>query len=233
MEHRRTTAEQLRWTLAADVCALVRTHPGVTRAQVAKLLGISTGTATDLITRMRQASLLTEGEPRSRGRGRPTAILTAHPDGPLILAVEITASDWRVAVAGIEGRPAVVATASHHSRSPDDVLVPIRRAVAAQVSRHASRVRAVSVAVAATVRDGSIVQSSVLDWQRTSLTPLAVPGAKLFVTNDGTCEALAESRRGAGRGARSALHVTVLNGVGGGLVLNSTPVLGATGLAWR
>jgi len=111
------------------------------------------------------------------------------------------------------------------------VLAPVRRAVAAQTSEHAGRVRAVSVAAAATVRDGSVVQSSVLDWGRVSLAPLRAPGAALLVANDATCEALAESRRGASRGARSALHLTMLAGVGGGLVLDGAPVLGATGLA--
>ena len=60
---RRSTAEQLRWALAADVCALVRRSPGITRAQVVRELGISTGTAADLVTRMRRAAVLTEGEP--------------------------------------------------------------------------------------------------------------------------------------------------------------------------
>ena len=40
---RRGTADRLRWTLAADVCALVRRHPGITRARVAQELAISSG----------------------------------------------------------------------------------------------------------------------------------------------------------------------------------------------
>ncbi|SDM88518.1 ROK family transcriptional regulator [Actinomyces ruminicola] len=231
MTPRRTTAGQLRWTLAADVCTLLRAIPGITRAQIARRLGISSGTAADLVTRMRQAALLEEGEAVPNGRGRPTAALTAHPRGPLVLAVEITATGWRISTAGVDGRPVAVVSGSHSGRSPREVLAALHQAVEVAAEDHAGRVRAVSVAVAATVRNGSIVQSSVLNWQRTSLTPLAVPGAELFVTNDGTCEALAESRRGAARNGRSSLHVTVLNGVGGGLVLNGAPVLGATGLA--
>ena len=231
MARRRSTADQLRWALAADVCALVRATPGITRAGVARELGISTGTATDLVTRMRRTAILTEGDPVPHGRGRPTSVLAAHPRGPLVIAVEITATDWRMASAGLDGRLTTAVSALHRGRSPADVLAPIRRAVAAEARARASRVRVVSVAVAATVRDGSVVQSSVLDWDRVSLTPLRVPGAALLVANDATCEALAESRRGASRGARSALHLTVLTGVGGGLVLDGAPVLGATGLA--
>jgi len=87
---RRGTADRLRWTLAADVCALVRRHPGITRARVAQELAISSGTAADLVTRMRQAAILDEGTPVPHGRGRPTSELTAHPEGPLIVAIEIT-----------------------------------------------------------------------------------------------------------------------------------------------
>ena len=231
MARRRSTADQLRWALAADVCALVRATPGITRAGVARELGISTGTATDLVTRMRRTAILTEGDPVPHGRGRPTSVLAAHPRGPLVIAVEITATDWRMASAGLDGRLTTAVSALHRGRSPADVLAPIRRAVAAEARARASRVRVVSVAVAATVRDGSVVQSSVLDWDRVSLAPLGAPGAALLVANDATCEALAESRRGASHGARSALHLTVLTGVGGGLVLDGAPVLGATGLA--
>ena len=228
---RRSTAEQLRWALAADVCALVRRSPGITRAEVVRELGISTGTAADLVTRMRRAAVLTEGEPVPHGRGRPTSALAAHPRGPLVIAVEITATGWRMVSASLDGRLTAVARAPHRGRGPADVLAPIRRAVAAEAGSRAGRVRAVSVAAAATVRDGSVVQSSVLDWDRVSLAPLRAPGADLLVANDATCEALAESRRGASRGARAALHLTMLAGVGGGLVLDGAPVLGATGLA--
>ena len=231
MTHRHSTADQLRWALAADVCALVRRSPGITRARVAQELGISSGTAADLVTRMRQAAVLDEGAPVPRGRGRPTSALTAHPSGPLVIAVEITATGWRTATAGLDGHLTAAAPAPHRGRAPADVLAPVRRAVAAQASERAGRVRAVSVAAAATVREGTVVQSSVLDWDRVSLAPLAAPGAALLVANDATCEALAESRRGASRGSRSALHLTVLTGVGGGLVLDGAPVLGATGLA--
>ena len=220
---RRGTADRLRWTLAADVCALVRRFPGITRARVAQELGISSGTAADLVTRMREAAILDEGT--------PVPVKLGLAGGPLIVAIEITATGWRMATAGLDGRLTATASAPHRGRGPDVVLAPIRRAVAAEANGRSGRVRAVSVAVAATVREGTVVQSSVLDWDQVSLTPLAVPDTALLVANDATCEALAESRRGASRGARSALHLTVLTGVGGGLVLDGAPVLGATGLA--
>ena len=231
MAQRHSTAGQLRWALAADACALMRATPGITRARLARDLGISTGTAADLVTRMRQAALLDEGEPETHGRGRPTSVLTAHPGGPLVVAVEITAAGWRVATAGLDGRPTVVAGAPHRGRRPDVVLTTIRQAMATATRGRTERVRAVSVVAAATVRDGAIVQSSVLGWEQVSLSSLHMPGAVMRVTNDATCEALAESRRGASRGARNALHLTVLSGVGGGLVLDGEPVLGASGLA--
>ena len=128
MARRRSTADQLRWALAADVCALVRATPGITRAGVARELGISTGTATDLVTRMRRTAILTEGDPVPHGRGRPTSVLAAHPRGPLVIAVEITATDWRMASAGLDGRLTTAVSALHRGRSPADVLAPIRRA---------------------------------------------------------------------------------------------------------
>ena len=137
---RRSTADQLRWALAADVCALVRRSPGITRAEAVRELGISTGTAADLVTRMRRAAVLTEGEPVPHGRGRPTSALAAHPRGPLVIAVEITATGWRMVSAGLDGRLTVVARAPHRGRGPADVRAPIRAAVTAAAGARAGRV---------------------------------------------------------------------------------------------
>lgn len=56
-------------------------------------------------------------------------------------------------------------------------------------------------------------------------------GKPAHVANDADAAALAESRWGAGRGARSLLHVLVHAGIGTGIVLNGEVYSGSTGRA--
>src|SRR6185312_9720105 len=101
-------APQMRWLSAAQLIAVVRSEPGITRAAAAQHLGIGSGGATELVARTRQARLLDETPAPVQGRGRPTTVLGPHPDGPLVLAADLRATDWRLAVAGIDGVPEVV-----------------------------------------------------------------------------------------------------------------------------
>jgi predicted NBD/HSP70 family sugar kinase len=218
-----------RWHGAIAVLAEMRRTPGATRAAVAQRLGLSSGSATDITARLRELALLTETPAAVAGRGRPTTVLAPHPDGPVVLAVDLRHEDWRCAVAALDGRPVVLDTAPHAGREPERAVATVREAVQQAHARLGDRVRAVGVAVAATVRHGRVVQASTLGWGPVDLTPLGLPGVPLRIDNDATLAGVAEARDGAAAGAGTALHITVEVGVGGTLVVDGRPVRGATG----
>ncbi len=56
-------------------------------------------------------------------------------------------------------------------------------------------------------------------------------GLPVIVQNDALCAAVGESKFGAGRGADNLLHITLGTGIGGGLILNSNPYSGESGMA--
>jgi predicted NBD/HSP70 family sugar kinase len=218
-----------RWHGALAVLAEMRRTPGTTRAAVAHRLGLSSGSATDITARLRELALLTETPAATAGRGRPSTVLAPHPDGPVVIAVDLRHEDWSCAVAGLDGRPTVVDGAPHATRAPEQTVAAVRRAIRRVHGRLGERVRAVGVAVAATVQDGRVVQAATLGWGPVDLTPLGPPGVPLRIDNDATLAGVAEARDGAAAGAATALHVTVEVGVGGTLVVDGQPVRGATG----
>jgi predicted NBD/HSP70 family sugar kinase len=225
-------ARDARWRAAADILAEVRRRPGVTRAEVARLLDITSGSATEIAARLRDLRLLSEAPAPPRGRGRPTSVLEAHPDGPLVLAADLRQEDWRCAIASLDGRIRLVGSGRHRSRRPDSVLAAMRAAVDAARRRHGRRLRAVSLAVAGTVRDDRLVQASTLGWGAVDLTALtAGTQLPLLIGNDATLAGVAEARTGAASGARTVLHLLVEVGIGGALVLDGTPFTGARGSA--
>lgn len=56
-------------------------------------------------------------------------------------------------------------------------------------------------------------------------------GVPAFVNNDANVAALAEHRLGAGRGFANIIYVTVSTGIGGGIIVEGSLLLGARGLA--
>jgi predicted NBD/HSP70 family sugar kinase len=218
-----------RWQGALEVLGQVRSEPGVTRAEAARRLRLGSGSATEIVARLRALDLLDEVPAPVVGRGRPTTSLLPHPRGPLVAAVELRFEEWRCAVAGLDGRPAEL-LAQRHSGDGAEVVGRIADTLRALRRRHGRRLRAVSLAVAGAVRDGRLVQAATLSWGEVDLTGvLPDPGLPLLIGNDATLAGLAEARSGAGVGAGTVLHLTVEVGLGGVLVVGGLPVVGSHG----
>jgi predicted NBD/HSP70 family sugar kinase len=229
-------AAQVRWLGAVQLIGVVRSEPGITRAAAAQRLGIGSGGATELVGRMRQVRLLDETPAPAQGRGRPTTVLGPHADGPLVLAADLRAADWRLALAGIDGSPQVVAEAAYAGEELDPVLTQLANAIGAIYRRKSKRLRAIAVSVAGTISGAKLVQFTSRGWNDVDLSVLIskIPdraGIPLLLGNDATLAGLAEARTGAARSAATALYLIVAQGIGGTLVVNGEPLTGANGAA--
>lgn len=228
----RRRAREGRWRTAAEVLDQVRLRPGVTRAEVARRLGISSGSATEITARLRELELLSELPAPAHGRGRPTTVLVPHPAGPLVIAVELRHEDWRCAVATLDGTLLDILTGRHPSSKPEpaSVLAAPARAVRRLRHTHGARIRALSIAAAGTIDQGRLVQSAALGWGAVDLGMLA-GGDDLptLIGNDATLAGVAEARTGAAAGVATALHLLVEVGIGGALVVGGRPLGGSGG----
>ncbi|ABK71391.1 ROK family transcriptional regulator [Mycolicibacterium smegmatis] len=227
---------QLRWLGAAQLLATVRAAPGITRAAAANRLGISSGSATDLVARLRQARLLDEAPAPAQGRGRPTTLLRPHPGGPLVLAADVRATGWRLALAALDGIPRIVAEGVYDDAGLDTALGELADAIGSAYRRKSKQVSALAVSVAGTVSDGKLVQFTPHRRRDVDLSVLtsklprraAIP---VLLCNDATLAGLAEARSGAAEVAGTSLHLIVATGIGGTLVVNGEPISGTHGAA--
>ncbi|MEW5808417.1 MAG: ROK family protein [Actinomycetota bacterium] len=229
-------ADRLRWHTAAQLLAVMRDTPGITRAAAAAQLGIGSGAASELIARLRGACLLDESPAAVQGRGRPTTVLGPHEDGPLVLAADLRAADWRLALAGVDGEAEVVAHEEYAGTDLDRALATLSRAIGAVHRRHADRIAALSVSVAGTVSEARLVQFTARGSRDVDLAVLTakIPrraGVSVLLGNDATLAGVAEARTGAARGVTTSLHLMVAQGIGGALVVNGEPVAGGHGAA--
>jgi predicted NBD/HSP70 family sugar kinase len=229
-------AAQMRWLGASQLIGVVRADPGITRAAAAQRLGIGSGGATELVARMRDVRLLDETPAPAHGRGRPTTVVRPHPDGPLVLAADLRATDWRLALAGLDGLPEVVAHGEYVAGDLDAVLTQLANAIGVIYRRKPKRLRAIAVSVAGPISGTKLGQFTPRGWNDVDLSALTAKvadraGVRLLLGNDATLAGLAEARTGAARSAATALYLMVAEGIGGALVVNGEPLTGAHGAA--
>lgn len=219
-------------TRSAELLRAAHAHPGLTRAAAARLLGVGTGAATEIVARLSQARLLAEiPATRSGVRGRPTTVLVPHPQGPLVLAAAITHETWRVDVVELGGKVLATGDGKHDGADWPTVAAVLTATIGAFRDRYADRPRALGLAVPGTVSPAHRLDAANLLWRDIDLHELW-PGAPVFVAgNDATLAASAESLRGAAAGASVALHLRIEAGLGGAVVDHGTALIGATGAA--
>jgi predicted NBD/HSP70 family sugar kinase len=211
---------------------VLRRRPGISRAAVAQELGLTSGLAAEVVGRLRAARLVAETPAPPQGRGRPSTVLLAHPEGPVVLAADLRLEDWRWAIAGADGTLRRRSVHRHAARDPAAVLGAVRDVVRQVRREYGARLRAVGLAATATVHDGRLVQASTLGWGPVDASVVtAGTGVPLLIGNDATLAGMAEARTGAATGAGTALHLLVGVGVGGTLTVGGQPATGAHGAA--
>lgn len=216
------------WRSAAAALELLRRRPDPTRRDLAVELGLASGPASDLVGRLRAARLVAERPAVVRRPGRPTTRLHAHPDGPVVLVVDLRHGDWRVAACGVDGQPELLASGHHRERNARAVLSRLRRVITRAADELAGRALAVGVAVPGLTAGTRVLDASMLGWRQVELDAIA-PGLPLIVGNDATMAAIAEAR--VHPAADALLHLVLEVGIGGALVLCGRPAQGARGLA--
>jgi predicted NBD/HSP70 family sugar kinase len=220
-------------TWAVSILRSVHSSPGITRAQLARRLGISSGLAAETVARLRDRRLVEEvAAPGTGRRGRPTRSLVAHPEGPVVAVVAISHEQWELCVIGL-GAAMLAAERRRHDRRWSSVRQVLRGRLRILHRHLGSRVVAVCVSVPGTVSGERLVQASMLGWNDVELSALRPAGVTwpTLAGNDASFSALGEARRGTTRGAQSILHLHMDNGIGGALIDVGRLLAGAHGMA--
>ena len=242
-----TTSAELR---AHNLARLLRAvHDGggrLTRAELTRQLSLARGTATVLVRDLAGRQLIEElsspvGVPDGlkvpRTRGRPTGVPSAHPRGPVALAVDLRDDSFTVAAFELTGRCTVLDRQEREAVSGTGMLAEVAAKLQARRREFGDRVVGVGVAVPSPVSAGQMVQPTLPDWQDLDVAAAlgAGPGdadeGLVQAGNDATLAGLAEARRGVLRGVSVALHLHVATGIGGVLLAAGQPVTGARGSA--
>jgi predicted NBD/HSP70 family sugar kinase len=222
---------------------LVHTEGPIRRSELTSRLGLSRGAVGALVEELRIRRLVAvETSPLPAGdTGRPSHLVSPHSDGPVAVAVALSAQTFRVALVGLGG--ALIAPTEHRlpqPTTPGQVLPAVARAVLAILATTSRPCVGVGLAVPSAVSrdDEHALAALYLHWPAAvpvrdlMVDLLGAPAGRVHVGNDANVAALAEHRHGAGVGATDMLFLaTGQRGVGGALVAAGRLHTGSAGYA--
>jgi len=246
---RRGNRELIRRMNRNLVLNLVKSRGPISRAEVARLSGLSQATVSGITAELLQSGLVEEvGSGKSRGGRRPV-LLRLNPQAGYVVGVKLmehavtsalTDLDANVLLHRVTALPprsgADSAGATGAPASPDDVLPVILGAIeetirASDVDR--ARVLGIGVGMAGLVdgETGLCRYSPFFGWRDVNIAkPIAQHfGLPVYLENDVNTLTIAEQWFGYGHGVDHFVVVTVGRGIGAGLVVNGQFYRGALG----
>lgn len=233
------TIEGVRQWNLARILRLVHVEGPQSRANLTEATGLNRSTIADLVGELVRRGVVEERAPDpSRRVGRPSPVVAAAA-GVMAIAANPEVDALEIAAVGLDRRiPVRQRIELRRLVTPEESATLIASTIQSWQAGALADARIVSVglAVPGLVRswDGLVRNAPHLRWTDAPLRDLVgdATGLPTVVDNDATLGTIAEHLFGAARGLD---HVVYLNGgasgIGGGLVVNGMPVLGAGGYA--
>lgn len=212
----------------------------LTRADLTQRLGVSRSTVGALVADLTALGLVEESVPiGGEGVGRPSHVVGPHPRGPLVIGVDVAITHLTSAAVSVGGtvlsRETVI-TGAHHL-GPEQAADLIAEAVGRLTASLGRPVLGVGVSIPGTVNrhTRTVGAAPNLDWQDVRLGELLDarlgPDLTVSVGNDADLSVLVELGRGSARGCDDVVYLIGRIGVGAGIVVNGTPLIGRDGRA--
>lgn len=235
--------ESLRERNRRELLNTLRRHGSASRADLARLTGLSRSTVSTLIADLQASGMVTEhdaGDARVSQQGRPPTLLTLDRSAGLVLGIDFGHERVHVAIADLSRT--ILAERVHEldvDRSAEKALALAVRLAddvveAADVERDRILGAGVGLSGPIDVAAGEVHAGKILPgWSgvRPADELSARLGLHVHLDNDANLGALAEVTLGAGIGARDAIYIMVSAGVGAGLILGGELYRGTGGTA--
>jgi predicted NBD/HSP70 family sugar kinase len=235
--HRSETVR--RANLSAIIGELHASGP-LSRSDLVARTGLTRSAIRGLIGELVAGNLAYEGPATLDGTpGRPSPLVRADPDGAVVLALEIAVDSLAAATVGLGGEVfdhVRVDLPTRRSNVSDIVAVLVD--LAADLRSHLpseDSIVGVGVAVVGVVRrsDGMVSVAPNLGWRDEPLGEILTQALGVDVpiafANEADLAVLAEHRRGAARDIDDVVLIWGSIGVGGGLIVDGRPLIGAAG----
>ncbi len=226
--------------LADSVLHLIWREKQISRAEIARQIGISRSTVTEVIRDLLNTGYVKEVGAGVSSGGRKPIVLEFQNNHKLILGIDIGATHVSVALLNLGGELLSFNRQSHSVRNDPEgtrsLVFKLCDASLSQVNNGQQRLLSIGVALPSPVDPDHpewVSEVVIPAWRgRNELDILhSHYGVPVYVDNDANLGALAEYRWGAGRGCKDLTYVKIGYGLGAGFVLNGEIYRGSTGIA--
>jgi predicted NBD/HSP70 family sugar kinase len=217
-------ATLLRKVNESAVLELIRDEGPISRSELARLLQLSPPTITRIVNPLIDAGLVIEGNHGDSKRGRRPILLELNHRASLVIGVYVH-QNMVGALADLNGEilerrslPSIPGEAGIQR------LIELIEELHHASTQFGAPVRGVGIGAPAVTlaQEGVVTWAPVLGWRDLPLKQRLAEALKLpvFVENEVNLIALGESWRGAGRGVRNLICVSLGAGIGAGIILN-------------
>lgn len=210
----------------------------LTRAELAKMAGVTRATIGNIVAGLLDSGLVEEGKPRDTGQvGKPGRPLWFAPRAGLTGAVSLEATRVHAALVNARGEVLEEATSDYgHDPSADKINAFVAQALAGALPQSKDEILAIGIAVPGVcdTLTGNILGSGQLPSLRGRRLAESVAerfGVRVLIDNDSRAQALGEKWFGRGRQVGSFASIQTGHGIGVGLVLGGAVIRGAQGEA--
>jgi predicted NBD/HSP70 family sugar kinase len=227
------------FNLTVILDAIRRSTAGLSRVELAQIVGLSPQTISNISRRLLDQHLIVEAGKEGSGPGKPRTILRLNPAGMYAVGVHLDPALITFVVLDLVG--AVV----KHSRitTPEGQPADVIATIAAEIQRlvaesgvDSTKIAGLGVAAPGPIdlEQGTVVDPPLLSgWDRVPLRDALAEatGLSTLVDKDVTSAAVAETWAGGPSGSGSFVFMYMGTGIGCGIVLNDELVRGTSGNA--
>lgn len=232
----RGTSREINRRIALD---LVRTHQPLSRADLARRMGLRRGAVSLIVNDLLQEGLIFEGMMGESARGRKPTFLYIETRRRSVVAIDIRVTRTYMMLADPLGRTLAATTSFATERDPKRLAAELARRIERVLVEHAEAgtCEGIGVVVPGMVDRATsrIIHAPTMGWRDVELRePLAAAtGLPVFIENSGKACALAQmwSARGDAAEVSDLVFVSVSDGIGVGVVVNGEILRGRHNIA--
>mgnify|MGYP001177946136 FL=1 len=221
--------------------SLIRTHGSLSKAEIARLTGLSAQTVSVIVRGLERDNLVLKGASVKGRVGQPSQPYSLNPDGAFSLGLKVGRRSGDLVLIDLAGRKRHEVHMPYHFPTPEDFLGFARKGlkeIAAKLGREQMR-RVAGLGIAAPFElwkweEEIGAPHDVMEaWKDFNLTAeiMKLCDWPVISCNDATAACAAELLHGTGRRYRDFAYLYVGYFAGGGLVLNGQLYQGPTGNA--
>lgn len=228
------------FNLTVILDAIRRSPVGLSRVELAKIVGLSPQTISNISRRLLDQNLIVEAGKEGTGPGKPRTMLRLNPGGMYAVGVHLDPAVTTFVVLDLVGdvvKHSRIKTPSGADPGAviDTIAAEIRQLIA-ESGVDPAKIAGLGVASPGPIdlNEGTVVDPPLLlGWDRVPLRDALVQatGLSTLVDKDVTSAAVAETWAGGPSGAGSFIFMYMGTGIGCGIVLNDEVVRGTSGNA--